>query len=75
MRDWLIDARKAKKAKQSAIARAIGVSRTTYWQYERGTKRPTPEHAQQIARILGFKWTRFFEDESNEKAVKSKRSR
>ena len=41
-----------------------GISESHYCLIERGQRRPSPEVAKRIAAVLGFEWTRFFEDES-----------
>lgn len=61
MRQWLIDARLNKGYSQTDMARAVQVSQPSYWAYERGAKRPSPETAKKIASVLGFPWTRFYE--------------
>ena len=62
MRDWLIAARKARGISQKDMSRSVRVSQPSYWAYERGTSRPRPAIAKNIASILGFDWTRFYDD-------------
>lgn len=62
MRDWLICARKEKGLSQKACCEAIGVSQPTYWEYEHGDCTPTPIVAKKLGAILGFDWTRFYDD-------------
>lgn len=61
MRDWLIAARHAKGMTQKAVSEAVGVAPPTYWEYEHGQTRPTPEIAQRIAAVLDIPWTQFYE--------------
>ena len=39
-----------------------GISAPSYCNIENGERRPTVENAKAIAGLLGFDWTRFFED-------------
>jgi len=55
--------RKLKKLTQAELAQAVGVSQRTIAAIEGGTRRPSPELAQRIGAVLGFPWTRFYEDE------------
>lgn len=48
---------------QQELADRVGITRQMVSSLERGTK-PSVEKAKEIARILGFEWTRFFEDEA-----------
>lgn len=61
MRQWLISARRKKGLTQKDMAEAVQVSQPSYWAYEHGNSRPSPENAKKIASVLGFPWTRFFE--------------
>lgn len=62
MRKWLVVIRKEKKMTQENVARETGISRTAYAMYEYGKRNPTVKTAKKTARILGFDWTRFFDD-------------
>ena len=42
------------------MAREAGISRAAYTNIENGKRRPSPEVAQKIAKVLKFKWTLFF---------------
>lgn len=64
-REWLIAYRKAKNLSQEEISEAIEVSASTYSSYEIGSRTPKPKVAKKIAKIFGFKWTKFYE-ESND---------
>jgi len=61
LRKWLIDIRNGRT--QAQIAEAVGISQQMYSAIELGERRPSVEVAKKIAAVLGFKWTRFYEDE------------
>lgn len=48
---------------QNEIASLVGVSQGYYSDIENGRKTPRPATAKKIAAVLGFNWTRFYEDE------------
>lgn len=61
MNDWL---RKIRADKSSyEIAKEIGIPQSTYFSIETGTRRPSVDMAKRIAAVMGFEWTRFFEEE------------
>ena len=60
-RNWLIEYRQKKGLSQEKIAELIGITQQAYSQYEIGGLRPSVETAKKIAKILGFKWTRFYQ--------------
>ena len=61
MRKWLIDIRNGRS--QAQIAEAVGITQQMYSAIELGERRPSVEVAKKIASVMGFNWTRFFEDE------------
>jgi putative transcriptional regulator len=61
LRKWLIELRKG--CSQTQIAKAVGITQQMYSAIELGVRRPSVEVAKKIAAVLGFDWTRFFEDE------------
>lgn len=63
-RDWLIKARDS--ATHEEIANRVGIKRQYYSMIENGSRTPSVGVAKKIAAALGFDWTIFFEDESNE---------
>ena len=66
---WIKRARESAEMTQEAVAKAAEVSRGCYSNIENGRRRPSPEGAQRIAKVLGFDWTLFFVDsEPDEKA-------
>lgn len=61
MLNWLVELRG--KRSQAAVAKATGIAQSTYASIEVGSRRPSVSTAKRIATVLGFSWTRFFEDE------------
>lgn len=64
MREWLIELRKAKGFTQEQVATKCGISRQYYSFIESGERGCAVPTAKQIAKVLGFPWERFFEEES-----------
>ncbi|MHC9533178.1 helix-turn-helix transcriptional regulator [Dellaglioa sp. L3N] len=60
MRTWLKEKRVAKSMTQKEVADKSGIQRAYYTAIENGTRRPSPEVAQDIAKTLKFKWVIFF---------------
>lgn len=44
------------------VATQSGISEAMYCQIENGKRRPSPEVAKRLGEILGFCWTRFYDD-------------
>lgn len=63
MRNWLIETRKNSGRSQYKIADSAGVAQSTYAQIETGTRNPSVTTAKKIAAVLGFEWTKFFDEE------------
>ena len=63
MRTWLKDIRAKKELTQQEVANAANVDVTMISKIELGERRPSVEVAKKIASVLGFNWTRFFDDE------------
>lgn len=64
MRTWLKELRlKSRSMTQKQLATLVGISRTMITEIENGKANPSVEVAKRIAAVLGFPWTRFFEDE------------
>ncbi len=61
MRKWLLDLRKGRT--QAEIAKAAGITQQMYSAIEISKRRPSVEVAKKIAAVLGFNWTRFYEDD------------
>lgn len=69
MRTWLKELRtKSSNMTQKELAARVGISRTMITEIENGKANPSVEVAKRIAAVLGFEWTRFFEDDQD-KAV------
>ena len=60
MRDWLVELRG--KESQQKTASAVRVSQSHYAAIETGARRPSVEVAKALGALLGFEWTRFFEE-------------
>lgn len=60
LRDWLVTLRAGRS--QSKVAKEIGIAQSTYASIETGYRTPSVETAKKIADVLGFPWTRFFEN-------------
>lgn len=63
-RDWLIAIRKERGLSQKYVSEQIGLAQPSYCTIENGKTRPAVETAKAIAQVLGFDWTRFYEEES-----------
>lgn len=63
VREWLIQIREEQDMTQGAVANAAGIAQPSYFEIEKGISTPRPETAKKIAAVLGFEWTRFYEDE------------
>lgn len=61
-RHWLIQARHDSGKQFKELANEIGVSQQAISNWELGKRTPTPRLAKKCAIILGFEWTRFYED-------------
>ena len=57
--------RKKKLLTQQQLAELVGVDRTLISKIESGAATPSVTTAKKIAAVLGFNWTRFFEDEDD----------
>lgn len=60
MREWLIEKRKKKGLGKYELGKLVGISGDLIGKYERGDRRPSPEIAQKLGKVLGFKWTKFY---------------
>lgn len=66
MREWLKDKRLKEDLTQEKVAEMAGVARTSYAMYEQGERDPSVNAAKNIASVLNFNWTLFFEDKVHE---------
>lgn len=55
MREWLKELRWKRNMTQTDVASTAGISTAMYCYIESGQRRPSPETARAIARVLGFK--------------------
>ena len=66
MRGWLKKLRReSHNLTQEQLAKMVGISRTMITEIENGNANPSVKVAKKIAAVLGFDWTRFFEDEDD----------
>ena len=63
MRTWLKDIRAKKELTQQEVANAANVDVTMISKIELGERQPSVKVAKKIAAVLGFDWTRFYDDE------------
>lgn len=63
--EWLKDIRKQAGLAQVDVAHLANVKRASYGNIELGVRRPSVSTAKRIAVVLGFEWTRFFEESEN----------
>ncbi len=61
MRDWLIEIRKSRGLTQKYVAEQAGISQPSYFNIEHGVRGLAVPTAKAIAGVLGFDWTRFYE--------------
>lgn len=64
--EWLKEIREKNGYTQESLAATLEIPKTTYSSYEQGHRRPSVKRAKEIAEILGFDWTIFFEEEVRE---------
>lgn len=60
--DWLKTVRQEKSLTGAEVAEAAGITQQFYNFIENGRRRPSVDVAKRIAAVLGFEWTRFFEE-------------
>lgn len=61
----MIDLRKRREAAnmtQAKLSELSGVSQQAICMIERGERNPSAKTAKKLAAVLGFNWTKFFED-------------
>lgn len=59
---WLKEIRAEKEMTQEMVALRADVARAAYSNIEIGVRRPSVEVAKRIGAVLGFDWTRFYEE-------------
>lgn len=60
--DWLKETRIACAMTGEEVGAAADITQQHYNFIENGKRRPSVEVAKRIAEVLGFEWTRFYED-------------
>lgn len=65
-RKWLKEIRKKQCFTQLQAANKSNITRSYYTMIEQGKRTPKPQTAMDIAKALGFNWTIFFENNSND---------
>lgn len=65
-RTWLKELRIQRKMTQNEVAIQAGIERAYYTMIEQGYRSPSVKVAKDIGSVLGFDWTIFFENKSNE---------
>lgn len=66
-RDWLIKKRLERNLDQQDVAELIGTTQQFYNYVENGKRRPSPEIAIKIGKVLDFEWTKFYEKKTKVK--------
>lgn len=66
MRKWLKVLRTNKGLTQQNVADRSKIERSYYTMIEAGNRTPSVQVAKDIALVIGFDWTLFFEEDSNE---------
>ena len=55
--------RMSQKMTQVEVASQVGIAQSSYSNIEKGKWRPSVSSAKRIAAVLGFDWTRFYEED------------
>ena len=71
MREWLKIIRNEKKLTHSDVAKQAEIERAYYTMIESGNRKPSVKVAKSIANTLGFSWTIFFEENSNDSLLET----
>lgn len=61
---WIKKLRVAKGLSCEAVGRSVGITQQYYNFIETGKRRPSVPVAKKIAAVLGFDWTRFYDEPS-----------
>ena len=69
-RHWLIQARHDSGKQFKELAKEIGVSQQAISNWETGKRTPKPKLAKKYAQLLGFEWTKFYEETNNQSSEK-----
>lgn len=60
---WLKVMREDKKLSQEEISKAVDITQAFYSKIENGKRTPSVSVAKKIAAVLGFDWTRFYDED------------
>lgn len=63
MRSWLTNIRKKANLTMAEVAKKSGISESYYSMIESGNRGVPVNTAKKIADALGFKWTKFYEED------------
>jgi putative transcriptional regulator len=66
LRKWLKEMRLQRKLTQNDIAEKANIERSYYTMIESGARTPSVPVAKAIGETIGFNWTIFFDNYSNE---------
>lgn len=69
--EWLKNIRVNKGKTQEQVAEQAQIARGAYANIENGERRPSVCSAKRIAAVLGFEWTRFFEEPGEQEGSES----
>ena len=53
--------------KQSDLAHKVGISYQAISHYEKGRRRPRPEVAKRLGKVLNIDWTEFYKEDANDR--------
>jgi putative transcriptional regulator len=70
VREWLKNLRTNKNSTMLEVSKQAGISESYYSMIESGSRNVSVEVAKKIAAVLGFEWTRFYQDEDDQNNVK-----
>lgn len=61
-RSWLKDIREEARLSQKYVSEQVGIAQPSYFNIEMGKRNPSVSVAKKIAAVLGFDWTRFYDE-------------
>ena len=67
MRSWMKKLRHESNLTQEQLAKMVGISRTMVTEIENGNANPSVKVAKRLASVLGFNWTRLYDDDDDDK--------
>lgn len=60
LREWLKEYRIKQGLSKGDVAKIIGIDASQIGRYESGERRPSPEVAKKLGKLLKFDWTKFY---------------